>query len=209
MTSQPTFILHWSPRSPFVRKVMVALHEKKMVEAVRCVRSVVPTDDPTLAIFNDNPLGTIPTLVLPDGRAIYGSSVILEYLDTVVAEPRLFAQDASARIAQRTIEALGDGLLETMVKWLVERMHQTDRTATMIARYDNKCRRALDAMAACCAPWRDQQVAVSTISIGCALAYLDFRFPGLAWRNGRPALERWYEGFEARPSMKATAFREG
>jgi glutathione S-transferase len=39
---------------------------------------------------------------------------------------------------------------------------------------------------------------------GCALGYLDLRFPEKDWRNGRPELSAWYEGFQQRASAKAT-----
>jgi glutathione S-transferase len=45
---------------------------------------------------------------------------------------------------------------------------------------------------------------IGTIAIGCALGYLDFRYPDLAWRDSRPQLAAWYSEFETRPSMAAT-----
>jgi glutathione S-transferase len=45
---------------------------------------------------------------------------------------------------------------------------------------------------------------IATITLGCALGYLDFRAPQLAWREGRGGLSRWYEAFSARKSMQAT-----
>ena len=34
-------ILHWSPKSPFVRKVMVAAHEKGIANRIELVRNPV------------------------------------------------------------------------------------------------------------------------------------------------------------------------
>jgi glutathione S-transferase len=56
--------LHWSPRSPFVRKVMVAAHELGLAEKIECVRSVAAMSKPNPAIMLDNPLSKIPALVL-------------------------------------------------------------------------------------------------------------------------------------------------
>ena len=39
---------------------------------------------------------------------------------------------------------------------------------------------------------------------GCALVYLEFRFPELNWRARRPAAENWFADFGARDSMIAT-----
>ncbi len=41
MTSTDRMILHWSPRSPFVRKVMIAAHELGLAGRIDCVRTVV------------------------------------------------------------------------------------------------------------------------------------------------------------------------
>ena len=45
---------------------------------------------------------------------------------------------------------------------------------------------------------------IGEIAVGCALSYLDFRFADLDWRDGRPKLAHWHEGFRARPSVRAT-----
>ena len=45
---------------------------------------------------------------------------------------------------------------------------------------------------------------IGTITIGCALGYLDFRFPDLDWRTSHPATAKWFESFSQRPSMQAT-----
>src|SRR4051794_35537402 len=73
--------LHWSSRSPFVRKVMVVAHEVGLTDRIERVPTVVALTKPDLALLPTNPLGKIPTLVLADGTAIYDSVVICEYLD--------------------------------------------------------------------------------------------------------------------------------
>jgi glutathione S-transferase len=62
--------LHWSPRSPYVRKVMVCAHELGLVDKIRTVRSVAAMLKPNAALMEDNPLSKIPTLVLEDGSAL-------------------------------------------------------------------------------------------------------------------------------------------
>ena len=91
--------LHWSPRSPFVRKVAVAAYEKGIddqIEKSLCV----PTDDFEHPIFEDNPLGKIPTLVTDDGVTWFGSSVVLERMDLLCANPAMFPADAEAKWRQ-------------------------------------------------------------------------------------------------------------
>ncbi len=53
-------VLHWSPRSPFVRKVMVALHEKGLVDQGTTVRTHV---DPMIPL--DSFMGVSPSPHLP------------------------------------------------------------------------------------------------------------------------------------------------
>ena len=38
--------LHWSPRSPFVRKVMIVAHELGLADRIDCVRTVAATTKP-------------------------------------------------------------------------------------------------------------------------------------------------------------------
>ena len=47
-------------------------------------------------------------------------------------------------------------------------------------------------------------VDLSTISVGAALGYVDFRLAALEWRSDHPALASWFDGFSRRPSMAAT-----
>ena len=84
--------LHWSPRSPFVRKVMIVAHERGMTGRITCVRTVAETTKPHAELMKDNPLSKIPTLVLDDGTVLYDSPVICEYLDALDGAPKLFPQ---------------------------------------------------------------------------------------------------------------------
>ena len=40
--------------------------------------------------------------------------------------------------------------------------------------------------------------------MACAIGYLDFRLPELNWRDTRPQLRAWYEGFSNYPAMQET-----
>src|SRR5450631_32330 len=85
-----TMILHWSPRSPYVRKVMIAISEMGLGDRIRTVRTVAGGTTPHPELMKINPVGKIPTLELPDGTAIYDSPVIIEYLDTLHDGPKLY-----------------------------------------------------------------------------------------------------------------------
>src|ERR1700756_3787191 len=114
--------LHWSPRSPFVRKVMVAVHELGLADRVTCVRTVAASTKPHAELMRDNPLSKIPTLVLDDGTVIYDSPVICEYLDGLGAPPKLHPADPKARLVALRRQALGDGYLDLLVLLRDERL---------------------------------------------------------------------------------------
>jgi glutathione S-transferase len=84
--------LHWSPRSTFVRKVMVFAHETGLVNRLTCVRTVVAMKAPNAALLPDNPLSKIPTLVLDDGSRLYDSGVICKYSTRCTIEKSCFRQ---------------------------------------------------------------------------------------------------------------------
>jgi len=196
--------LHWSPRSPYVRKVLLAAHEAGLADRIECVRSVAVTTKPNPEIMRDNPLSKIPTLVLDDGTALYDSRVICEFLDTLHEGPRLFPPQGTERFTALRRQALGDGLLDILILWRGERMRpEALRYDALTAALGVKCDAVLtrlegEAAALAAAPFR-----IGHVAIGCALSYLDFRFPEIAWRQGRPGLAAWHAGFEARPSAQA------
>ena len=94
--------------SPFVRKVMVALHETGLTDRVECVRTQVAMDAPNAELMRDNPLSKLPTLILEDGTALFDSRVICEYLDGMHDGVKLFPADPAARFQALRWQALGD-----------------------------------------------------------------------------------------------------
>jgi glutathione S-transferase len=195
--------LHWSPRSPFVRKVMIVAHERGLVDRLNCVRTVAAMTTPHPELMRDNPLSKIPTLVLDDGTALYDSPVICEYLDALDGKPQLFPIEREPRMVALRRQALGDGFLDVLVFARNERLREKPseihlgsaaaRSAAVLDSLERESR-ALTA----------STFDIGHIAIGCALSYLDFRFAERDWRNGRPGLARWHAGFAARPAVAAT-----
>ncbi len=195
--------LHWSPRSPFVRKVMIVVHERGLVERITCVRTVAAMTRPHVELMKDNPLSKIPTLVLEDGVAIYDSPVICEYLDALDGSPKLFPTEAKARLTALRRQALGDGLLDLLVLARNERERPQpseaylESVAVRTAAVLDSLEQEGGALAA--APF-----SIGHIAIGCALSYLDFRFAEQDWRKDHPRIACWHYAFAARPSVRAT-----
>jgi glutathione S-transferase len=195
--------LHWSPRSPFVRKVMIVAHERGLLDRIDCVRTVAAMTKPHAELMQDNPLSKIPTLVLDDGSMLYDSPVICEYLDGLGDAPKLFPAEAKARFEALRRQALGDGFLDMLVTLRNERerVHPSQvhmaSTAVRKAAVLQSLEREADALGA--APF-----GIGAIAIGCALSYLDFRFADEDWRKDHPNIARWHATFAARPSVRAT-----
>jgi glutathione S-transferase len=196
--------LHWSPRSPFVRKVMVAAHELGLAERIERQRSVVAMAAPNAAVMADNPLGKIPTLLLEDGTVLYDSLVICEYLDGLAGGPTLFPPAGPARWTELRRHALANGLLDVLILWRHERERGTPTPALLDA-FALKTHRVLDALEGEVAEVAAAPLGIGAITIGVLGGYLDFRFADLGWREGRPALAAWHAEFAERPSMRATA----
>ena len=195
--------LHWSPRSPFVRKVMIVAHERGLIDHVACVRTVAAMTQPHAELMQDNPLSKIPTLVLDDGRVLYDSPVICEYLDQLGGGPKLFPAEPAARFEALRRQALGDGFLDLLVTLRNERgrthpseVHMTS-TAVRTAAVLQSLEREADALGSA-------SFGIGHIAIGCALSYLDFRFAENDWRKDHRRIARWHETFAARPSVQAT-----
>ncbi len=194
--------LFWSSRSPFVRKVMIAAHELGVADRITTERVVVSATAPHDGVMAHNPLSQIPTLVLPDGSALFDSAVIFEWLDTEFG-PRLIPTEKAARFAVLRLQALGDGLMENSVRRLGEINRAALRSEPHVAAHGVKIARVLDALET---QAKGFGVDAGTIAIAAGLAHLDFRHADLEWRNGHPALAAWHADFSRRPSMTLTAY---
>ncbi|WP_233235034.1 glutathione S-transferase family protein [Bordetella sp. LUAb4] len=193
--------LHWSPRSPFVRKVMIVLYETGMAERVELVRTPVAMDKPNLALMADNPLLKLPTLVLDDDVALYDSRVICAYLDQL-AGAGLLPIDPQERLTAERRQALGDGLLDVLLLYRQERAKPPARqTPAWLDAFAVKVSAVLACLETEAAALRTTRFDLGLIAIGCALSYLDYRFADLPWRARHPALAAWHETFRARPSV--------
>lgn len=196
--------LHWSPKSPYVRKVMVCAHELGITGQLELVRSVAAMLVPNEALMHDNPLSKIPTLVLDDGRRLFDSVVICEYLNELAQGPFFPAGDA--KWPNLRWHAFGDGLLDVLILWRNERdRSDAQRSDELIAAFDHKTRASLQQLDSEVSQLDASPWAIGHLTIGCALGYLDFRFSDLNWRDQVPRLAQWYETTSSRPAFQATS----
>ncbi|MDR3221433.1 MAG: glutathione S-transferase [Candidatus Accumulibacter sp.] len=191
--------------SPFVRKVRVVLAEKK----IECGFEVDSPYAPESNVPNINPLGKIPVLALDDDIALFDSRVISEYLDNVAPNNKLMPAPNRERTEVKRWEALADGVCEAASLVFLERKRpEAQQSADWIARQHDKIIRGVEYMAE---QLGDSQWCMGThftmadICTGCALGYLDFRFPEINWRAGHLNLTQLYDKLMRRPAFAETA----
>jgi glutathione S-transferase len=198
-------ILRSSGPSPFGRKVkivakMLGIYDQLTVEMSN-------TNDPADSLRQQNPLGKIPILILDDGRKIFDSRVICEYLDAQVDGTTLHPTESDARWEALTLQALGDGIVDASILQVYEtRMRPEDKRHDEWLSYQaDKVKRSLDQLSAN-APSLEGDLTIGHVAIACALGYLDLRFEG-KWRESYPTLVSWLDQFDARvPAFEATRF---
>jgi glutathione S-transferase len=193
--------------SPYVRKVRVVMAEKKL--DYQFIQDDVWSQD--TAIHESNPLGKVPCLVMEAGEAIFDSRVIVEYLDTLSPVGKLIPAQSRERVEVKTWEALADGLMDAAILARLESMWagRTDgeRSQAWIDRQMGKVHGSLKAMSRGLGekPFCSGiHLSLSDIAVGCALDYLIFRFPDLAWRGEYPNLAKLHDKLMLRPSFADT-----
>jgi glutathione S-transferase len=198
--------LLYAPTSPFVRKVMVCAHLTGLADRIEWLDSAAHPIRRDARIAARNPLAKVPTLLLENGQSLFDSRTICEYLAASGQATSLFPEAGVDRWRALSLQSLGDGLMD----------------AALLARYETVARPAqfqwpewrsaqLVKVTACLeaieleAPALDvDRPTIGEVTIGCALGYLDFRFPELQWRGSRPRAAQWNESFQALPAMLAT-----
>lgn len=201
MTNEDAMKLRYSPTSPYVRKVMITAIETGQESIIERI----PTNpwSPETDLPEDNPLGKVPALLVDEGLTLFDSPVICEYLCSRVGAG-LVPREGLNRWRVLRLQALGDGILDAAVLRLLEgKRPEAMQNPDWIERQKRTVARAVDRLEEEVGDW-GETLTLGQITVGAALGYLDFRFPGDEWRKGRPALTDWYEAFAQRPSMKQT-----
>lgn len=206
--------LFWTPASPFTRKVCVAARELGLWERIE-VRPTTWTLDwgyttpPfTPGLAEANPVARIPTLITDDGVALGDLTIICLHLDESAAPLSLIPKDAVERQRMWSVYAVADGILEAQIAMRAEHLRpEAVRSVSFLDKQRVRIVRCLDQLERDAA-WLEGPINLAQITTGIALGYQDWREWLDDFRLGHPRLERWYNGFAARPSMKATEPKE-
>ena len=193
-----------STTSPYVRTVRIVMSEKKL--DYQFIEENVWAADTKMAQYN--PLGKVPCLLMDGGEAVFDSRVIVEYLDTLSPVGKLIPSSGRERAEVKTWEALADGVLDAAV---LARLEDTwtgrsaaERSQAWVDRQMDKIDLSLKAMSlglgdkTYCS---GIHLSLSDVATGCALGYLDFRFPHIDWRGTHPNLTKLADKLAKRPSF--------
>lgn len=198
--------LFYSTASPYARKALITAHEAGIVDQIEIITTTASPVDRNPAIVPVNPTGKIPTLVIPDGRIIFDSRVICEFFDRQSDTIHLFPKHPDSYIAAKTMESLGDGMLDAallaryetslrpeQLKWEDWHQGQIDKIQSSFDYLEKYCLELLNG-----------PTTIGNVAVGCAIGYIEFRNIVDDWKTGRDGVAEWYSRFVERPSMKAT-----
>ena len=190
--------------SPYVRKVRIVMAEKKL--EYEFVQEDVWAASTSIVL--SNPLGKVPCLLMETGEALYDSRVIVEYLDTLSPVGKLIPPSGRERTEVKVWEARADGLLDAAIAARLEAhwvgRSEAERSQAWI---DRQLGKVHDTLAAISKGLSDNSMcagihlSLADIAVGCALGYLDFRFPNIAWRRDYPNLDKLQEKLMQRQSF--------
>jgi glutathione S-transferase len=200
-------LLRSAAASPFARKVRMAILHLGLADKVEIVAA--DTNNPDDLLRQDNPLGKLPVLVTEDGKAIYDSRVILEYLDHRAGGGVIIPDGWPARLDSLTMHAMCDGIMDASLLIVYEARHRPPAIHHQPWLDYQRAKVVRGLMALAKAPPDPARFEVGAIAAACALGYLDLR-KQVAWRSEIPALAPWLDAFRAsHPEFDATRPPEG
>ena len=197
--------LYYSPSSPYARKVRALAIETKLDKKIEMVNVALTPVAPNADVDKHNPIGKIPALSVK-GIDLFDSPVICEYLDNQHKGRKLFPRKGRDRWVALRLQAMADGLLDAALlaryegalrpeekrwpEWSQGQMKKMNGVLTQLEAETKSLKGKLT---------------IGTISVVCALGYLDLRFANLGWRDKCPKLAKWFAATSRLPSVKATA----
>jgi len=193
--------------SPFVRRVGIAMTLYAM-----------PFEHKPWSTFGDaekirpyNPLIRVPTLVLDDGEVLIDSTVILDYLDSLMpAGKRMFPFDDPARRRALKVATLGVHTAEKAVSLFYERVLHTEASEV----WTQRCRTQISGALAALEPdratrktdyWFGDRIGHADIAVAAALRFIGDAHPGVVAMADYPALSAHSRRCEALPVFQAVS----
>lgn len=192
--------LYMWPTSPYVAKTLAVAEYKQLKSQIELVY-VHPWQKDSF-IPADNPLGKIPTLITDTGEALYDSSVICEYLDSIGQGSSSLFPEGEGRWQALKLQALANGMMDAGVSVQYElRFRPQDKQSQDWAERQLK---AIGRSLVIADEWAAQYNgtdSIASIAIGMAVAYLQLRMPELDDWGQYPQLLSWLDGYIQKPFM--------
>jgi glutathione S-transferase len=192
--------------SPFVRRVGIALTLYGMAFEHKPWSTFGDADK----IRPYNPLTRVPTLVLDDGEVLIDSTVILDYLDSLVpAESRMFPVAEPARRRALKVATFGTHVADKAVSLFYEKaLHKQASSDVWI----NRCRTQISGALAALEPdraarkteyWFGDRIGHADIAVAAALRFVAEAHAGIVALTDFPALAAHAQRCEALPVFQA------
>jgi glutathione S-transferase len=190
--------------SPFSRKVMAFAHEAGIWGLIETVETNY--EDPESGLWNENPLGRVPTLVVTNNNILQGSSVICQFLGSLSDKRELIPSEGDGRWRALNGEALSDGLCEAAIAIQRELSRASEiRSQLWIDRQKNKVTKTINWINT---HWElpSNIPSIDLIALSCTLNWIDYRLHNElgAWHQANNRLSNWLRDFSKRPSMLQT-----
>jgi glutathione S-transferase len=197
------------PLSPFVRKVLIAVHEKGLEHEMIPANPSQPTEE----FLKVSPFSKIPALA--DGDfCLADSTAIVTYLDAKYPEPPLLPAEPKARGRAVWFEEVADTVLIpagapiVVNRFLRPQIFGTDGDEEAAKAGEEAVRKPLDYLETQAGNgWLDGDYSVGDLAVACCIKTLGYT--GWSLDPARyPKLAGWYDRVRERPAWQAAADQE-
>ena len=190
--------------SPFARKARVVLREKN----IDCEEIIdIPWNKYTLT-KDLNPIGKIPILLQEGMAPLYDSKVIVQYLEYLKQEPRMYPADKRENINARLIETTFDGVCDAVVLVFLENSRNKNlRSNDGLKRQQKKIYNGIEYLSGNQKKKKNfvgNDFSIADVCGVSCLEYLDLRFSKFNWRRDYPNLENYWHTHKDRNSFLET-----
>ena len=198
-----TRILYYHQQSNFSRKIRILLAEKHVDYQLEEINLA----DKPAYFFDISPLAKVPVFVDEDGKTIWDSSLIAEYIDEKYPEPHFYPLNPQQRLECRKWEEVADTLGDHIINfWVLGLTIKGEPTFYQLY--------LKDAIERLCSVL-DQKLATTEYLLGgetwsmadvsalCSMGYYNLRIDK-SWESQYPHLKNWFYKLHERDSVRLT-----